>query len=150
MSLETSSFDQADKPDGQEPAPVHHVAADLDDAMGVEVTTVGNHDVVTVSGEVDIASAPVLRETLLSVLAEGPHQLVIDLDQVTFLDSTGIGVLVAAFRRATEAGGSMGVVCHSKRSLRVLEITGLTKVFTFHDSVATALTSHIRLVPSGE
>ena len=152
MSLKSTPFHHDEPARRQQSAAVsvHHVAAEIDGAMGIEVHTIGNHDVVTVSGEVDIASAPSLRETLLSVLADGTHELVIDLDQVTFLDSTGIGVLVAAFRRASAEGGSMSLVCNSPRSMRVLEITGLTTVFTFHESVAAAVTSHIRLVADEE
>lgn len=60
----------------------------------------------------------------------------IDLDQVSFIDSTGLSVLVATYRRITSQGGSMILVCNSAPVMRVMEMTGLSRVFTFRTADA--------------
>jgi anti-sigma B factor antagonist len=82
--------------------------------------------VITVSGSVDVYSAPRLRELLRSITEDGaPVSLVIDLDGVTFLDSTGVGVLVGAMRAQEARGGRFAIVCSSGPVLRVFRTMGL-------------------------
>ena len=88
----------------------------------------GNSDVsvVEVAGELDLHSAPQLRAELMRALDVSPAaHLVLDLSGVNFLDSTGVGVLVGALKRAREAGGDLYLCGAQKRVLRVFEITGL-------------------------
>jgi anti-sigma B factor antagonist len=80
---------------------------------------------VTAVGEIDSTSAPVLRERLDAVLADGAQQLVVDLVGVTFLDSAGLCVLAAAHRRAAGQGTGMRVLAASRAVIRPLQITGL-------------------------
>jgi anti-sigma B factor antagonist len=94
--------------------------------------------VVTVQGEVDLATSPQLRDCLTAVV-EKSTAVVVDLDQVGFIDSTGIGVLVGAVKRARSTGGDLSLVCTQRRILKVLEITGLTQVFSVHETVDAAL-----------
>lgn len=86
---------------------------------------------VAVSGEVDLDTAPELREKLLGVLHNhGPAVLDIDLAGVTFLDCAGLGALVAAHNAAVHKG-CLVRVCHPRPIVRsVLEVTGLLNVFT--------------------
>src|SRR5438093_10513735 len=81
--------------------------------------------VLTVSGEIDIATAPSLRERLHSLLAEGKHRLVIDLDDVGFLDSTALGVLVGVLKRARMDEGEVRIASAQPRVVKVFEITRL-------------------------
>ena len=81
--------------------------------------------VVSPSGEVDMHTAPQLGRRLLSLAEEGKTGLVVDLSLVTFMDSTGIGVLLDALRRLSARRGSMALVCPTDRILRPFEITGL-------------------------
>lgn len=97
------------------------------------------HTVLAVSGEVDVYTAPNLRDRVTALLDAGKHQLVVDLGAVEFIDSTGLGVLVGALNRARELGGSLELVCSQERVLKLLRITGLDTVFNLHDSVAAAL-----------
>lgn len=99
--------------------------------MEIEVSElpVDGWTVVAPLGEVDVATAPALRERLIAVLDGSAQYLAIDMDGVEFIDSTGLGVLVGALRRARSAGGDLRVVCTSPRILKVLEITGLDAVF---------------------
>lgn len=97
--------------------------------LGLEVTTIGSHVVVQVSGEIDISSAPRLREAIVGVLAEGRTQIAVDLREVDFLDSTGLGVLVGGLKRARSAGGELRVISTSPRIAKVFAITGLDGIF---------------------
>ena len=80
---------------------------------------------VTAAGEIDSTSAPVLREHLDIVLDSGAPEFVVDLVQVSFLDSAGLCVLAAAHRRAGERGTRMRVLASSRAVIRPLQITGL-------------------------
>lgn len=85
--------------------------------------------VVTVSGEIDVRTAPALRHTLFDPEVVVARLVVVDLAAVTFIDSVGIGALVAARRWLTGRGTSMLLVCADNQPRRVLEMTGLHKVF---------------------
>ncbi len=98
----------------------------------------GDRTVVVVGGEIDVYTAPKLREQLVELETAGQHHLIIDLEQVEFLDSTGLGVLVGGLKRVRVHDGSLRLVCTQERILKVFRITGLTKVFPIHDSVAEA------------
>jgi anti-sigma B factor antagonist len=101
------------------------------------------YTVLTVSGEIDVYTAPLLRQKLVELSDSGASRIVVNLEPVGFLDSTGLGVLVAALNRARRQSGEVELICSQARILRVFEITGLTKVFTIHPSVdaVTAATS---------
>jgi anti-sigma B factor antagonist len=99
--------------------------------------------VVAASGEIDVAAAPALRDRVTELISSGSTHLVIDLEDVDFIDSTGLGVLVGAVRRARTEGGDLRLVCTDSRLLRVFDVTGLGEVFSIEASVedATALAS---------
>lgn len=84
--------------------------------------------VVTISGEIDIASGPQLRDQLLSVIRRHGARLTLDLTGVTFIDCAGINVLMAARRRAQLEGGSLRVLRASPRVRQVLALTRLDSV----------------------
>jgi len=95
--------------------------------------------VVSVSGEVDVYSAPELKESLAKLRQSGATSIVVDLTEVAFLDSTGLGALVEARAATTEAGGSLAIVCNQERILKLFTITGLDGVFSIHKSLDEAL-----------
>lgn len=80
--------------------------------------------IVTVAGEIDISTVTALRECLLELAASG-HPLVADLDQVTFIDASGLNVLVAAANRAAAHGGGLHVVCARPGIRHLFRVTGL-------------------------
>ena len=84
-------------------------------------------------------TAPSLRECLFSLSEQGRTRAVVDLDAVDFLDSTALGVLVGAHKRFAKTGGGLVLVCTTPRILRVLEVTGLSRVFAVHGSVEEAV-----------
>lgn len=94
---------------------------------------------VTVTGDVDVYSAPRLRLHLDRNIAMGWVHLVVDLERVTFMDSTGLGVLVSRLKLARLHKGSMRVVCTVPRILRLFDITGLDDVLPRFETVQTAM-----------
>ncbi|MGH9183309.1 MAG: STAS domain-containing protein [Acidimicrobiales bacterium] len=107
--------------------------------LGLDVTERAGYSVVSVSGEVDVATVPHLREKLHGLAAQGQNQIVVDLDAVDFLDSTGLGVLVGALKRVRATDGDLRLVCNQSRIAKVFEVTGLTRVFAMFDSVDEAV-----------
>lgn len=95
--------------------------------------------VVTVSGEVDMYTAPRLKECLVDLVDGGARRIVVDLSAVTFIDSTALGVLIGGVRRLHGTGGAMALVVTSRPVERVLSITGLDRVFSIHDTLDEAL-----------
>ena len=87
----------------------------------------GRAGTVTAEGEVDLSGAPRLREALSDHLAAGRTHLLMDLRAVTFIDSTGLGVLVGAGKKAFGLGGSLRIVCDNPRVVRLLAITGISR-----------------------
>jgi anti-sigma B factor antagonist len=98
--------------------------------FGVEVAESNGTAVVHVRGEVDLYTAPRLREQLEEVIGEGQRQLVVDLTEMDFIDSTGLGVLVGTLKRLRETGGEMSLRNPSRSTHKILEIAGLTELFT--------------------
>jgi anti-sigma B factor antagonist len=99
----------------------------------------GDRTVVAVGGEIDVYTAPKLREHIIDLVSAGSYHLVIDMESVDFLDSTGLGVLVGGLKRVRAHDGSLQLVCTQDRILKIFRITGLTKVFQIHATVDEAL-----------
>jgi anti-sigma B factor antagonist len=97
--------------------------------------------VVDVKGEVDLFTAPKLREHVVGLVEEDQRRIVVNLEDVDFMDSTGLGVLVGALKRLKEKDGQLALVCSQGSVLRVLTVTGLNKVFAIYDSVEEATTA---------
>lgn len=93
--------------------------------------------VVAPAGEIDVSGAPRLRDRLTEIITENPR-VIVDLETVDFIDSTGLGVLVGALRRARSLDGEVRMVCTNSRLLKVFDITGLDEVFTIASSVEDA------------
>jgi anti-sigma B factor antagonist len=91
-------------------------------------------------GELDLAGAPRLREALSDALSEGRVYLLMDLRSVTFIDSTGLGVLVGAGKKAYGLGGSMRIVCDNPRISKLLALSGISRslpvLVTFEEATA--------------
>jgi anti-sigma B factor antagonist len=107
--------------------------------LNVERRPDGDLPVVAVAGEVDVHSAPQLREGLTAELQSASSAVVVDLTHVSFLDSTGLGALVAVRTAAGDKGIALPVVCTSERIMKLFTITGLDGVFDIHPDVDSAL-----------
>jgi anti-sigma B factor antagonist len=110
----------------------------MTEALRIETREAADWIVLDLSGEVDLYTAPQLKERI-SVLAGGDTpRLAINLEAVEFMDSTAIGVLISGLKRCREAGGDLVLVAPREPVQKVLSITGLDRVFTTHDSVERA------------
>ncbi len=97
------------------------------------------YTIVTISGEIDIACAPALREQLLGLLRPGASRLVVDLSRVTFCDASGLAVLVGVARRVGLLGGVLRLAALGPRVSAVLRLTGLDSRFEIFATVPEAI-----------
>lgn len=111
--------------------------------MDVSVHTVVHGDtvVVQVAGEIDVYTAASLREKLADLIDADHTDVVVDLTGVTFMDSTGLGVLVGALKKVRGFGGRLQLVIDQEKVIKVFRITALTQVFTIHETLDAALAS---------
>ena len=107
--------------------------------LSLETRQENDRTVIEVGGEIDVYTAPKLRERIIELVDEGQYHLVVDLEKVEFLDSTGLGVLVGGLKRVRTHDGSLSLVCTQERLLKIFRITGLTKVFPIHATVEEAI-----------
>jgi anti-sigma B factor antagonist len=95
--------------------------------------------IVSVSGEIDLFTAPEFKQRMSAPIDAGRSSLVVDLSATTFIDSSSLGVLIGAHRRLKLRGGSLVVVCDNEAITKTFKITGLDGVFTIAPSVEAAL-----------
>ena len=109
----------------------------MDPTFAVSVR--GPWSILRVSGEVDMATAPRLRQQVVVMVNAGHTNVVLDLTEVDFLDSVGLGVVVGAIKRVRSNGGEIHIVCDSDQILRLFEITRLHAAVGVHATVDEAL-----------
>ena len=95
--------------------------------------------VVSVTGEIDLFTAPEFKQRMSAPIDEGRSNLIVDLSRTTFIDSSSLGVLIGAQRRLKQANGSLVVVCDNEAIVKTFKITGLDGVFTLVPSLDDAL-----------
>ncbi len=101
--------------------------------------TPGETAIFHLGGSLDVATSPRLKEALLKASARDQNDVIVDLTQVEFLDSTGLGALMGAHRRALEKGGRLSLIVSEGPIARLLHITGLSRVFPLYASIGEAL-----------
>jgi len=104
--------------------------ADAPTTLELTVSDDGGETVVSAAGELDVNTAPELREQLARLVGEGTRKVVVDLTNVSFVDSTALSVLVSALKRLRQADGDLELASPNPSVRRVFEITGLTRLFT--------------------
>src|SRR5690606_15969194 len=107
--------------------------------LSLSTETMGDRTIVRVGGEIDVYTAPKLREQLVELVNDGSFHLVVDMEGVDFLDSTGLGVLVGGLKRVRAHEGSLRLVCNQEINHKIIRITGLSKVIPTHSSVEEAV-----------
>jgi anti-sigma B factor antagonist len=85
--------------------------------------------IIRLSGELDIHSAPEFKEEVLSLMGEGFNTIIIDLDELHFMDSRGLGTFIGLSRSLKEKGGSLKLVCSNQTILKIFQRTGLSDIF---------------------
>ncbi len=98
-----------------------------------------NTQALDLEGEVDVYTAPLLRQEIMDQVDSGVKTLLVDLNKVEYLDSTGLGILIGGVKRLKEQGGSLRLIGPSARITRIFEITGLNKIFDVYATEADAL-----------
>ncbi len=115
-------------------------ATTIHPALDCAVRTEAGVAVAELAGELDLASAPALRERLLSLLRPGSSRLVLDLSRVSFCDASGLAVLVGTSHRALRLGGFLRLAAVSRPAARVLDLTGLDRHLPVFPTVRAAIT----------
>ena len=92
----------------------------------------GDAYVVSLSGEVDLYTAPEFKQQLLDVVGKGGKHVIVDFTDTTFIDSTTLGVLVGGVKRLRQNDGSLTLVCSDRNITKIFEITGLDRVFPIY------------------
>jgi anti-sigma B factor antagonist len=105
-----------------------------------EVTEPEQHGVpvLNVRGEIDVSTSPNFQEALAELISRPPRLWIVNMADVSFIDSTGLGVLVGAVRDMRAAGGDLRLVVTQPQILKLLELTGLDKVFEIVSDAVTA------------
>jgi len=107
--------------------------------LDVETSSRDGVSVLTLRGEIDVYTAPRLRQAIIDLVDGGAPRVVVDMEKVDFLDSTGLGVLVGGLKRVKLKDGSLSIVTTQDKILKIFDITGLNKVFDIHASVDDAV-----------
>ena len=105
----------------------------------LETVTIGQGDfLVALTGEVDLYTAPELKQELLRLVEQGAQRIIVDLTDTTFIDSTMLSVLLSTLKRLRPSGGQLGIVCTDRNIRKIFEITLLDRVFALHETLDDA------------
>jgi anti-sigma B factor antagonist len=99
----------------------------------------GDSSIVDLSGEIDVYTSPKLKDAVGGLIDRGVYNLVINLEKVRYIDSTGLGVLIGGLKRVREHGGSVNLVCTNPQIKKIFDITGLVMIFGIFDNEDAAL-----------
>ncbi|MDY6796192.1 MAG: STAS domain-containing protein [Actinomycetota bacterium] len=109
--------------------------------LRTRVKEAGGVPLIELEGEIDLSTSPTFKDKIYEVIESGNKDIIVDLSSLVFMDSTGLGVLVAALKKTRMQGGSIRLICSRKSVLKVFNITGLDKVFTIYDNLQRCLDS---------
>ena len=110
--------------------------------MDIKVNTRSIPDkahVVEVQGEIDVYTSPRVKEMINELIEQGRFHLIIDLEGVRYIDSTGLGVLIGALKKVREHEGRILLVCTNPQIKKIFNITGLVKIFEIYKDEEEAL-----------
>jgi len=107
--------------------------------MEHQTCTEGSVSVLELNGDIDVSSAPTLQAALQQLMDDGKRLVVLDLEAVPFMDSSGLGVLVAAHRRLTAAGGQIALANAALTLRKVFQLTRTNRLFKLYDAVSDAV-----------
>lgn len=98
--------------------------------LGYKITQDANDVIMALNGELDVFTAPEAKDKMIDILKKGNINLVLDLTEVEFVDSTGLGVFISAFKHANTTGSRLALKNPSDRIKKLLDLTGISKIIT--------------------
>ena len=117
-------------------------ATTLGDTVDIKVNvreSEGDAYVVDLTGEIDVYTSPKVKDAITELIDQEHYNLVINLEKVRYIDSTGLGVLIGGLKRVREHGGSVNLVCTNPQIKKIFDITGLVKIFGIFDDEQSAM-----------
>ena len=109
--------------------------------LKIEVEEKDGVVLLKLNGEVDVYTAPKLKSRLVDLVDQGKFKIIVDLEEVDFMDSSGLGVLVGGLKRVRSHDGSIALICTQENILKIFRITGLVKVFPIFENQDQAVQS---------
>lgn len=100
--------------------------------LTINIDEVNSQAIMTLKGEIDIYTATKLKEELNSLVSEHKADVIVDLKNVTYMDSTGLGTFVSALKQSEKAGSSLRLIRANDRLFRLFQVTGLDDVIDVH------------------
>ncbi|MCQ2736762.1 MAG: STAS domain-containing protein [bacterium] len=97
--------------------------------INIETSDLGGIKLVTVHGDIDVYSSPKVKDALYEIIDAEAYKIVINLEDIRYIDSTGLGVLIGALKKVKGSEGNITVVCSNPQIKKVFTITGLVKIF---------------------
>lgn len=107
--------------------------------LHIETKEVNSIPIIKLEGEIDVYTAPRVKSRMIDLVDQGKYDIIIDLQKIDFLDSSGLGVLVGGLKRVKPHEGSIVLVINEERIMKIFKITGLNKVFPIYESEEKAL-----------
>ena len=114
--------------------------------LHIDIKREADATVFSLQGSLDLATSPAVRAALVDAAGSGAHDMIVDLTGLEFLDSTGLGALIGAQRRALEQSGRVRLVVTEGPISRLLNITGLVRIFSVYRTLDAARHDHDRVV----
>lgn len=96
---------------------------------------------VEVSGEIDLYTGPRVKDCIHDLIDQENYNLIVDLEDVRYMDSTGLGILMSALKRVEEKGGRIVIVCNNARVMKIFKLTGFVHTFSIFDTEEEAVAS---------
>lgn len=109
--------------------------------LKIEVDEKDGVVLLKLNGEVDVYTAPKLKSRLVDLVDQGKFKIIVDLEEVDFMDSSGLGVLVGGLKRVRSHDGAIALICTQENILKIFRITGLVKVFPIFENRDQAVQS---------
>lgn len=107
--------------------------------LNVDTRTYGDLGVIVAAGEVDMATAGGIRQAITDLIGGGFKHLMLDMSEVSFIDSTGLGVIIGARKKVRHIDGTFSLVCNNPRTLRLFKITGIDQALPVHATRESAI-----------
>lgn len=107
--------------------------------MDYQIKTEGKVSILELNGDLDVSSAPALQSALQEIIDAGGKQVVVNLAGVPFMDSSGLGVLVAAYRRLSAIGGQLALAEPAPALQKVFKLTRTDRLFKLYDTLSDAI-----------